>query len=68
MIKTKRNPYDDVQPSELDDIKSYLDSLEAPSRQVKHIGMCNQGATCYMNSLLQALYMTPEFRQFIYSW
>lgn len=24
------------------------------------------GATCYLNSLLQALYMTPEFRQGIY--
>ena len=25
-------------------------------------GIFNQGATCYLNSLLQTLFMTPEFR------
>lgn len=31
-------------------------------------GLLNQGATCYLNSLLQSLYMIPEFRAALYSW
>jgi len=31
-----------------------------------HVGLYNQGATCYLNSLLQTLYMTPEFRRAIF--
>ena len=34
----------------------------------KFVGLSNQGATCYLNSLLQTLYMTPEFRRALYSW
>jgi ubiquitin C-terminal hydrolase len=30
------------------------------------VGLANQGATCYLNSLLQSLFMTPEFRNAIY--
>merc|ERR1712000_524519 len=29
----------------------------------KFAGIQNQGATCYLNSLIQSLYMTPEFRR-----
>ena len=34
----------------------------------KYKGLQNQGATCYLNSLIQTLYMTPEFRSILYSW
>uniref|UniRef100_F6PIR1 USP domain-containing protein n=2 Tax=Ciona intestinalis TaxID=7719 RepID=F6PIR1_CIOIN len=27
------------------------------------IGIQNQGATCYLNSLIQTLFLTPEFRE-----
>jgi len=32
------------------------------------VGLSNQGATCYLNSLIQSLYMTPEFRYAVYKW
>ncbi|GMT14484.1 hypothetical protein PFISCL1PPCAC_5781, partial [Pristionchus fissidentatus] len=34
----------------------------------KYVGLVNQAMTCYLNSLLQTLYMTPEFRNAIYRW
>lgn len=30
------------------------------------VGLVNQAMTCYLNSLLQTLFMTPEFRNAIY--
>lgn len=32
------------------------------------MGLVNQAMTCYLNSLLQALFMTPEFRNALYNW
>ena len=37
------------------------------ARPCNFIGLENQGATCYLNSLIQVLYMTPEFRGGIYA-
>lgn len=39
-------------------------SASPPQQQQppRFVGLSNQGATCYMNSLLQTLYMTPEVR------
>ncbi len=41
------------------------DEKRYSERQV-FVGLGNQGATCYMNSLIQCLFMTPEFRSAIY--
>jgi ubiquitin C-terminal hydrolase len=32
------------------------------------VGLKNQGATCYLNSLIQSLYMTPAFRRAVFQW
>ena len=33
----------------------------------KFVGLINQGATCYLSSLLQELYFTPELRRGLYA-
>lgn len=46
--------------------KNCAHSLDLPplSREEKlFAGLRNQGATCYLNSLIQTLYMSPEFRR-----
>ena len=39
-----------------------LDLPREPRGQTGICGLQNQGATCYLNSLLQTLFFTPEFR------
>ncbi|CAI5440578.1 unnamed protein product [Caenorhabditis angaria] len=34
----------------------------------RYVGLVNQAMTCYLNSLVQSLYMTPEFRNAMYEW
>ena len=35
----------------------------------RYVGLKNQGGTtCHLNTVLQALYMTPEFRKALYNW
>ncbi|KAF7230218.1 transcript variant X3 [Nothobranchius furzeri] len=34
-----------------------------PSHQLRYHGLFNQGATCYLNSVLQVLFMTEEFKR-----
>ena len=31
-----------------------------------YVGLINQAMTCYLNSLIQTIFMTPEFRNGIY--
>jgi len=33
-----------------------------------HVGLRNQGATCYLNSLFQTLFLTPVFRKAVFQW
>lgn len=42
----------------------YNDEEETDGIQFK--GLKNQGATCYLNALLQSLFFTPELREGIY--
>ena len=40
----------------------------APKSPTGRVGLVNSGATCYLNSLVQALFMLPEFRRAVHAW
>ncbi|CAF5086794.1 unnamed protein product, partial [Rotaria magnacalcarata] len=42
--------------------KSTVERCLPPRNETKLCGLQNQGATCYLNALIQTLLFTPEFR------
>jgi len=46
----------------------FVTETETKTEKRNYVGLVNQAMTCYLNSLLQALYMTPEFRNALYRW
>ncbi|XP_017842979.2 LOW QUALITY PROTEIN: ubiquitin carboxyl-terminal hydrolase 47 [Drosophila busckii] len=73
---TRKYGGDDV-PSWQPAYNSIAESVAAGNRKAEmqlnggsrgYVGLVNQAMTCYLNSLLQALYMTPEFRNALYRW
>lgn len=50
-------------------VRKMLDYWSYDSKkETGFVGLKNQGATCYMNSLLQTLYHIPYFRKVWKSW
>ncbi|GBM25505.1 Ubiquitin carboxyl-terminal hydrolase 47 [Araneus ventricosus] len=47
---------------------NYNYSNPLPRQETGFVGLVNQAMTCYLNSLLQTLFMTPEFRNALYRW
>ncbi|XP_006865884.1 PREDICTED: ubiquitin carboxyl-terminal hydrolase 47 [Chrysochloris asiatica] len=48
--------------------QSYSYSSILNKSETGYVGLVNQAMTCYLNSLLQTLFMTPEFRNALYKW
>ncbi len=52
--------------SEYDSYKIFKKYFIFPLLISGYVGLVNQAMTCYLNSLLQTLFMTPEFRNAVY--
>ncbi|XP_057715706.1 ubiquitin carboxyl-terminal hydrolase 40 isoform X2 [Corythoichthys intestinalis] len=48
-------------------VSKVVDEAPAPRGRSKLCGIKNQGGTCYLNSLLQTLLFTPEFREELFA-
>ncbi|KAF2354025.1 Peptidase C19 ubiquitin carboxyl-terminal hydrolase, partial [Trinorchestia longiramus] len=59
-------------PADSETTHEYTSYSSTSSLSSKHdtgyVGLVNQAMTCYLNSLLQTLFMTPEFRNALYRW
>ena len=47
---------------------SYSAAASKAAGRSDYAGLVNQAMTCYLNSVLQTQFMTPEFRNAIYTW
>ena len=55
-----------IDVANLNDFELWDEEYSHSRTDVGFVGLSNQGATCYMNSLIQGLFMTPEFRDALY--
>eukprot|EP00033_Pygsuia_biforma_P004844 GCRY01005310.1.p1 GENE.GCRY01005310.1~~GCRY01005310.1.p1 ORF type:complete len:451 (+),score=103.30 GCRY01005310.1:149-1501(+) len=46
--------------------QNYLLAHYDSKKATGYVGLCNLGATCYLNSILQTFFHTPKFRQVVY--
>lgn len=67
-IPTIVPPLPPFDTSELASTSYKLKLYSSPKATIGFVGLVNQAMTCYLNSLLQALFMTPEFRNALYNW
>lgn len=61
------SPEEDAPKASSSPSAAYYTKYKTPVKN-PFTGLSNQGATCYMNSLLQTMFMTPEFRKGLYQW
>ncbi|CAB0006261.1 unnamed protein product [Nesidiocoris tenuis] len=66
--RVRRNRFKDTGPKAGMERSYSGESSNCNSHEVGYVGLVNQAMTCYLNSLLQALFMTPEFRNALYKW